>query len=141
MKRFVRLLVLSTSFAIAGVAHGQASGPAGARPSPGDYSGKLQEEGGSGSSDVKLNIKHITADGRVTARVQGTHPLQPCTTSLPASGLVLKDGTVRLEVDAGAPEGCERIYNLKSVSAGALSGTYIDAIRSGGKLIPRKKGS
>jgi hypothetical protein len=99
----------------------------------------LQEEGGSRSSEIKLNIKHITNDGRVTARVQSAYPSKTCAGSLPASGTVLKDGTMRLEVDAGVPEGCERIYLIKSATGGTVSGTFIDATRAGGKLIARKK--
>ena len=109
-------------------------GPA---PAVGTYSGTLQQEGGGGTSDVKLTIKHVTPDGRITARAQGTHPLAPCGADLPANGLVLKDGGIRMEVNDGAPEGCERIYQIKSASGGRLSGTYIDAVRSGGKLSPR----
>jgi hypothetical protein len=135
MTRTLSAIVLSASFAMA--ASAQTPSPA-AKPTTGDFSGSLQEEGGSRSSDVKLNIKHITADGRVTARVQGAHPNKACGASLPASGIVQKDGSMRLEVDAGAPEGCERIYMIKSASGGSVSGTFIDATRTGGKLIPRK---
>ncbi len=135
MTRTLSVFVLSATFAM-GAAAQTSTSPA--KPSPGDYAGSLQEEGGSRASDVKLNIKHITADGRVTARVQGAHPNKACGASLPASGTVQKDGTMRLEVDAGAPEGCERIYMIKSASGGSVSGTFIDATRTGGKLIPRK---
>ena len=135
-------LVFVTAF-FAASAWAQKPAPQAASPGPapalGDYSGTLQQEGGGGTSDVKMNIKHVTQDGRVTARVQAAHPLKPCTANLPANGLVLKDGGMRLEVNDGAPEGCERIYQIKSASGGRLSGTYIDAVRTGGKLLPRTK--
>ena len=101
----------------------------GAAPAAGEYSGNVQEWGGSGSSDVKLNIRNITPDGRVTGRVQATYPRKGCAKNLPANGIVLPDGGVRLEVASGVPEGCERIYNVK-VESGTVSGTYVDARRS-----------
>ena len=101
-------------------------GPA---PAPGDYSGTVQEWGGGGSSEVKLNIRNITRDGRVTGRVQATYPRKACAKSLPLSGITLPEGGMRLEVDAGAPDGCERIYNVKAES-GTVTGTYIDAVRA-----------
>ena len=146
MLRIPGFLVLSACFA--GAALAQSSPPStpspapastAARPTTGDFSGTLQEEGGSRSSEIKLNIKHITADGRVTARVQTAYAQKTCAGSLPASGTILKDGTMRLEVDAGAPEACERIYLIKSASGGTVSGTFIDATRTGGKLMARKK--
>ncbi|HYC49430.1 MAG TPA: hypothetical protein VED01_28465, partial [Burkholderiales bacterium] len=108
-------------------------------PALGDYSGTLQQEGGGGTSDVKLTIRHVTADGRVTARAQASHALKPCTAVLQSNGVLLKEGGMRLEVNDGAPEGCERIYHIKSASGGRLSGTYIDAIKTGGKLVARGK--
>ena len=106
---------------------------------PGSYSGKLTEEGGKGTADVKMDIKHVTADGRVTARVQSSHARKSCAASLPLNGIVLPTAEMRLEVDDGAPEGCERVYNVKIAGSG-VTGTYIDAVtRTGGKLVPRKK--
>jgi hypothetical protein len=95
-----------------------------ARIAPGSFAGKLQEEKGKMSSDVKLTIKDVTKDGRVTARMQATHARAACAANLPANGLVLPDGTVRLEVNDGVPEGCERIYNLKFAGA-SVSGTFV----------------
>ena len=139
MKRFFQGIVILAFFTAAAPAQSQPSPTA--RPTPGDYSGTLQEEGGTRSSEVKLNIKHITDDGRITATVQATHALKPCTQRLPANGIFPKEGGMRLEVNDGAPDGCERIYHIKSASGGALTGTYIDATKSAGKLIPRKKGT
>lgn len=141
MLRITAVLVLSTCFAGAAIAQAPASSSSNApspsavgRPTPGDYSGTLQQEGGAGSSQVKINIKHITADGRVTARVQSAYASKACAGSLPASGIITKDGVgMRLEVDAGAPEGCQRIYNIRSAPGGTLSGTFIDAPKSGAK--------
>ena len=133
MKRLFGAALL-LSFA-AGAAAQQAGAPAsGPRPTPGEYSGSLQEWAGSRSSDVKLNIRHITADGRVTARVSANYTgiRKVCAKALPASGITLPDGTMRLEVDAGAPDGCERIYNVKA-EGGSLSGTFIDAVRAGAR--------
>ena len=106
---------------------------------PGSYSGKMTEEGGKGTADVKMDIKHVTADGRVTARVQSSHARKSCAASLPLNGIVLPTGEMRLEVDDGAPEGCERVYMLKLAGTG-VSGTYIDAVtRVKGKgLVPKK---
>jgi hypothetical protein len=146
MLRITAALVLSTCFAGAAIAQAPASSSsnvpspsAAGRPTPGDYSGTLQQEGGAGSSQVKLHIKHITADGRVTARVQSAFASKACAGSLPASGIITKDGAgMRLEVDAGAPEGCQRIYNIKSASGGTVSGTYLDTAKGGSKLSPGK---
>ena len=107
---------------------------------PGSYSGKVTEEGGKGTADIKMDIKHITADGRVTARVQSSHARKACAASLPLNGIVLPAGDMRLEVDDGAPDGCERVYMLKLAGTG-VSGTYIDAVtRVKGKgLVPKTK--
>jgi hypothetical protein len=106
---------------------------------PGSYSGKVTEENGKGTADIKMDIKHVTADGRVTARVQSSHARAACAKSLPLNGIVLPSSEMRLEVDDGAPDGCERVYMLKLAGTG-VSGTYIDAVtRVGGKLVPKKK--
>ena len=140
MLRITAVLVLSTCFAGAAIAQAPASSSnapspsAPGRPTPGDYSGTLQQEGGSGSSQIRLNIKHITTDGRVTARVQSAYASKACAGSLPASGIITKDGAgMRLEVDAGAPEGCARVYNIKSALGGTVSGTYIDPPKGAAK--------
>jgi hypothetical protein len=95
-------------------------------PPPGSYSGSIKTSAGSGMSDVKLDIKDVTKDGRVTSRVTASGYKNPlCGKNLPASGIMLNDNSMRLEVDAGAPEGCERVYNV-TASGGQLSGTYIE---------------
>ena len=96
-------------------------------PAPGTYSGSIKEASGTRSSDVKLDVKNVTKDGRVTARVSASNMANPaCGNNLPASGIMLADSSMRLEVDAGAPEGCERVYIVKA-SGGTLSGTFSDA--------------
>jgi hypothetical protein len=95
-------------------------------PPPGSYKGSIKSTAGPGSSDVQLDIKNVTKDGRVTSRVSASAYKNPaCGKNLPASGIMLDDNSMRLEVDAGAPEGCERIYNVKA-SGGQLSGTYVE---------------
>ena len=95
-------------------------------PAPGSYSGSIRDAAGARSSDIKLDIKNVTKDGRVSARVSATNTANPaCGKSLAASGIMLDDNSMRLEVDAGAPEGCERVYTVKA-SGGSLSGTFVD---------------
>jgi hypothetical protein len=103
-------------------------------PAPGSYSGSIKSTAGPASSDVKLDIKNVTKDGRVTSRITASGYKNPaCGTNLPASGIMLDDNSMRLEVDAGAPDGCERVYNVKA-SGGQLSGTYVE-----GKPLAMKK--
>lgn len=103
-------------------------------PPPGSYSGTLKDTTGARSSNVKLDIKDVTKDGRVTARITASNTPNPaCGKNLATSGIMLDDSSMRLEVDAGAPEGCERVYNVRA-SGGTLSGTFIDA-----KSAARKK--
>jgi hypothetical protein len=99
-----------------------------ALPAPGDYTGKVQEDGGPGTADVKLSIREVSKDGRVQARVHATPARIACGKPLTASGIMLNDGSMRLEVDAGAPDGCERIYNVKAAS-GVVTGTYIEVVK------------
>lgn len=96
-----------------------------ARISTGSYTGTVREENGKLSSNMKLTVRDVTPDGRVTARVQASHPRAVCAANLPANGLVLPDGSVRLTVNDGAPEGCERIYNLNFASGNSVSGSFI----------------
>jgi hypothetical protein len=127
MIRLATVLFLSMPF-IAGAAERAAPPGTVALPPPGDYAGKLQEDGGSGSADLKLTIRDVTKDGRVTARVQAAPARVACAKPLPASGIMLNDGSMRLEVDAGAPDGCERVYNVKA-AGGVVTGTYIEVVK------------
>jgi hypothetical protein len=104
-----------------------AAAASGERPSPGNYSGRIQEAEGKRTAQIKMNIRDITQDGRITATVQSTHRLKSCAKRLPASGIVLPEGGMRLEVNAGAPDRCERVYNLNVAGANTVSGTFIDA--------------
>ena len=137
MMRLTSLIIVSGFLAASAYAQQQ---PAPGSPiGAGSYSGTLQQEGGAGTTNVKLDVKHVTADGRITARAQAKDAPAMCRGNLPANGLVLKDGTMRFEVNDGAPEGCERIYNITGTAGGNLTGTYVEAVKSGGKLIARKK--
>ena len=89
-------------------------------------------EHGPNSSGADLYIKQITPDGRIVGTVREHKGGPMCGVALPANGLLLKDGKVRVEVNDGAPEGCERTYVLERTPDGGLSGT---AIR-GGKTFP-----
>ena len=93
---------------------------------PGDYSGRVQEQGGTRAAEIKMTIKDVTDDGRITATVESSHQRTACTKRLPLNGMVLPDGAMRLTVDDGAPEGCERLYMIKTASGGKLSGTFLD---------------
>lgn len=127
--RVPAFLVLFVSLTSGALAQTATPGAPGTPPPTGDYSGTVQEWAGGGSSDIKMNIRNITADGRVTGRVSAQGGRKSCARNLPLSGIVLPDGSMRLEVNAGAPEGCERIYNVKAES-GNISGTYVDAVKS-----------
>ena len=95
-------------------------------PPPGSYSGSIKEATGTRMSDVKLDIRDVTKDGRVTSHISATGAANPaCAKSLPASGIMLNDNSMRLEVDAGAPEGCERVY-IVTASGGKITGTFTD---------------
>ena len=138
MMRITGFIIASAFFAASALAQQQPA-PMASPMGPGTYSGTLQQEGGSGTTNVTFDVKHVTPDGRITARAQAKGARVMCRGNLPANGLVLKDGTMRFEVNDGVSEGCERIYLIKSASGGSLSGTYIDARKSGGKLIARTK--
>ena len=137
MMRYAGVLVLFGSIVTGAAAQTPAPAAAGNHPAPGSYSGSLQEWGGRGTADVKLEIRNVTKDGRVTARAQSSGVRRSCAKSLPASGIMLPDGGMRLEVDAGAPDGCERIYNVKA-EGGTLSGTYVDAVRAASRQSGKK---
>ena len=134
MRHLLGLSVLFVSFATGAFAQNQpnqspaANQTAAATIKPGLYSGRVvDEKKGTRSADVKITVKGITDDGRVTARVQASHARKSCQKSLPLNGLVLPDGKMRLEVSDGAPTGCARIYNVTLVPGGTVSGTFIDA--------------
>ena len=133
-------VVLSAAFVTGAAAQSPAPASATPRITPGDYTGRLQEEGGSRTAEIKVNVKHVTNDGRVTATVQSTHDRKACAARLPLNGIILPDGDVRAEVNDGAPEGCERIYHLRTTGGGTLSGKFIDAVKrdKGKKLVPGK---
>ena len=132
MTRLAGFLVLFVSF-VAG-AHAQSQTPASAAAAvaaartitEGNYSGTVKEQGGTRASKLKMTIRDVTADGRVTATVEATHPRKICAKRLPMNGLVLPEGEMRLTVDDGVPAGCERVYHLKVASGGTLSGTFVD---------------
>lgn len=131
MVRSFGVLLLSVSCVATALAQSPAastnapSAATAARITTGSYTGKVQQEHGKLTSDLKLAIRDVTKDGRVTARMQASHPLAVCAANLPANGLVLPDGSVRLTVNDGAPEGCERIYHLKFAGGNSVSGTFI----------------
>jgi hypothetical protein len=99
----------------------------------GNYAGRVQEQSSARSAEVKMNIRHVTADGRVTATVESPHARPSCAKRLPLNGIVLPDGDMRLTVDDGAAEGCERTYHVKVAPGGGLSGTYLDGRAPAGK--------
>ena len=89
-------------------------------------------EHGPNSSGVDLVIKEITRDGRIVGTVHEHRKGPMCGVRLPANGLLLKDGQIRVEVNDGAPEGCERTYLLERAPDGSLKGEAIH----GGKRWP-----
>ena len=138
MKRFAALLLLSAASVTGAFAQSQtpASAAASIEAARGiterDYAGTVQEQGGKRSSDVKMTIRDVTTDGRVTATVAGTHARKACAKRLPMNGIVLPEGLMRLTADDGVPSGCERVYHLKVTSAGGLSGTFFN-----GRVAPK----
>ena len=74
---------------------------------------------------VDLIVKHITADGRITGTVLEHRGGPMCGKPMPANGRVAKDGGVRVDVNDGAPEGCERTYVLTRAADGGLTGTVV----------------
>ena len=135
MTRFTALLLLSVAPMTGAHAQIQSQTPASAAAAveaattiaERDYTGTVQQQGGrKGTSDLKLTIRDVTTDGRVTATVAATHPRKICAKRLPMNGMVLPEGLMRLTVEDGAPKGCERVYFLKVTSDGGLSGTYFN---------------
>jgi hypothetical protein len=139
MKRFTGLLLLSVASISSVYAQSQtpesaaASVQAASGIAEGDYAGTVQQQGGKRSSNLKMTIRDVTTDGRVTATVAATHRRAVCARRMPMNGIVLPEGLMRLTVDDGAPEGCARVYNLKVTSGGGLSGTYFN-----GKVAPTR---
>ena len=146
MKRYAGLLLLSAVSITGAYAQSQspaqtpqtaaASIKAASGIAEGDYAGTVQEQGGKRTSDLKMTIRDVTTDGRVTATVEATHPRATCAKRLPLNGIVLPEGLMRLTVDDGVPKGCERVYHLKVTSGGGLSGTFFD-----GRVAPKKSAS
>jgi hypothetical protein len=132
MKRFSALLLLSAASITGAYAQSQTPESAAAAIqaatgiAEGNYAGTVQQQGGKRSSDLKMTIRDVTTDGRVTATVAATHPRRACAKRLPMNGIVLPEGLMRLTVDDGVPKGCERVYNLKVTPGGGLSGTYFN---------------
>ena len=133
MKRFTGLLLLSVASISSVYAQSQtpesaaASIQAAAGIAEGNYAGTVQQQGGRrGTSNLKMTIRDVTTDGRVTATVAATHPRSICSKRLPMNGIVMPEGQMRLTVDDGVPAGCERVYNLKVSQGGGLSGTFFN---------------
>ena len=108
-----------------------AAGAQSVQPLPlGTYT--TRAEHGPNSSGADLVIKEITRDGRIVGTVHEHRKGPMCGVRLPANGLLLKDGQIRVEVNDGAPEGCERTYLLERAPDGSLKGEAIH----GGKRWP-----
>jgi hypothetical protein len=139
MKRFSALLLLSAASITGAYAQSQtpesaaASIQAASGIAEGDYAGTVQQQGGKRSSDLKMTIRDVTTDGRVTATAAATHPRAACAKRLPMNGIVLPEGVMRLTVDDGVPQGCQRVYHLKVTSGGGLSGTFFN-----GRVAPKQ---
>ena len=142
MKRFAGLLLLSAASITGAYAQSQTPESAAAAIAAatgiaeGDYAGRVQEQGGKRSVDMKMTIRDVTTDGRVTATVAATHPRATCAKRLPMNGIVLPEGLMRLTVDDGVPAGCERVYHVKVASGGSLSGTFFN-----GRVAPARSAS
>ena len=89
----------------------------------GTYTARVDEK--ANAPGVDLTVKHITDDGRITGTIREHRGGPMCGMPLPANGRVLKDGGVRVEVNDGAPEGCERTYLLQRAADGGLTGTVV----------------
>ena len=143
MLRLFSFVLLFVSFIAGAFAQSQTPASAAAAVAaargiaPGTYSGTVQEQGGTRSANIKMTIKDVTADGRVTATVESDNTRASCAKRLPLNGIVLPEGDMRLTVDDGAPEGCERLYNVKVVSGGGVSGTFIDGKGAASKAVKK----
>ena len=142
MTRFTGLL-LFVSFVPGAYAQSQtpataaASIEAASHIKEGDYAGSVKQQGGTRTRNVKMTIRDVTTDGRVTATVESSHARKACAKRMPMNGLVLPEGMMRLTVDDGVPKGCERVYHLKVASGGGLSGTFFEGSTAPKKAAPR----
>ena len=142
MKRFAGLLLLSAVSITGAYAQSQTPESAAAAITAAsaiaerDYTGTVHQQGGKRSADLKMTIRDVTTDGRITATVQATHPRAACAKRLPVNGIVLPDGLMRLTADDGVPTGCERVYHVSVTPAGGLSGTYFN-----GRVAPKQSAS
>ena len=146
MKRFAGLLLLSAASITGAYAQSQTQSqtPASAAASikaasaiaEGNYAGTVQEQGGKRSSDLKMTIRDVTTDGRVTATLEATHPRAICAKRLPVNGIVMPEGLMRLTVDDGVATGCERVYHVTVTPGGGLSGTFFN-----GRVAPKQSAS
>jgi len=94
----------------------------------GKYSGRAQEQGGGPRwTDMAVTLGKPSDDGRFTGSVQAFRAGPSCSRPLPASGEILADGSVRMEIKGGGdvPSGCERTYDLKLQGGNRLSGTAV----------------
>ena len=94
----------------------------------GRYSGRAQEQGGGPRwTDMAITLTKPSNDGRFTGSIQAFRAGPQCGRPLPASGEILTDGSVRMEIKAGGdvPSGCERTYDLKLVGDNRLTGTAV----------------
>lgn len=96
----------------------------------GTYTAGAHEAGKASGTD--LVIKHITTDGRITGTVHEHRAGPMCGVPLPANGTILKNREIRVEVNDGAPKGCERTYLLERMADGSLKGEMV----RGGKRHP-----
>lgn len=91
----------------------------------GTYTGQVQEKGQRGPLGVDIWVREVLADGRLNGTVREHRAGPMCGMALPMNGLLLKDNEVRMEVNDGAPEGCERTYLLTRTPDGKLGGTEV----------------
>ena len=120
MKRITGLLLFSAVSITGAYAQSQspsqtpqsaaASITAAAGIAEGDYAGTVQEQGGKRTSNLKMTIRDVTTDGRVTATVEATHPRAACAKRLPMNGIVKGTTAITPANIAGIVAGTSRIY-------------------------------
>ena len=91
----------------------------------GTYTGQVQEKGKPGPAGVDIWVREVLPDGRLNGTVREHRAGPMCGMALPMNGILLKDNEVRMEVNDGAPEGCERTYLLTRMPDGQLVGTEV----------------